>query len=65
VALVHENLGDVNYDVQRYLELTARAMASGLPVFGVDEAKALRALKGVEQKGLDDFIGCEGSTERR
>jgi DNA polymerase elongation subunit (family B) len=55
VALVHENMGDVRYDTQRYLELTARAMASALPIFGVDEARALRALKGVEQKGLDDF----------
>jgi len=55
VALVHENMGEVRYDTQRYLELTARAMASALSVFGVDEGRALRALKGVEQKGLDDF----------
>jgi DNA polymerase elongation subunit (family B) len=55
VALVHENIGEVRYDTQRYLELTARAMASALSVFGVDEARALRALKGVEQTGLDDF----------
>ncbi|MGA1873764.1 MAG: DNA polymerase domain-containing protein [Thermoplasmatota archaeon] len=55
VALVHDEMGDVRYDTQRYLELTARGMASALSVFGVDEARALRALKGVEQKGLDDF----------
>jgi DNA polymerase elongation subunit (family B) len=55
VALVHENMGELRYDAQRYLELTARAMSSAFAVFGVDEARALRALKGVEQKGLDDF----------
>ncbi|MBN1391079.1 MAG: hypothetical protein JXA22_10610, partial [Candidatus Thermoplasmatota archaeon] len=55
VALVHEGMGDIRYDTQRYLELTARAMESALSVFGVDEGRALRMLKGVEQKGLDDF----------
>ncbi|MGA1820846.1 MAG: hypothetical protein ACMUHU_07560, partial [Thermoplasmatota archaeon] len=56
VALVHEEMGEVRYDTQRYLELTARAMSSALAVFGVDEAWSLRILKGVEQKGLEDFI---------
>ncbi|MGA1793904.1 MAG: DNA polymerase domain-containing protein [Thermoplasmatota archaeon] len=60
VALVHEEMGEVRYDAQRYLELTARAMSSALAVFGVDEARALRVLKGVEQKGLDEFVGTLG-----
>jgi len=55
VALLSPNMGGVRYDVERYLALTARAMESAFSLFGVDRYRALKALKGVEQKGLDDF----------
>lgn len=56
VALLKEDMSDVKYDINRYLELSARYMAQALAVFGVDEPMVMRALKGVEQKGLDDFV---------
>ncbi len=55
VALIREDTNDANYDVQRYLRLTARAMGSALAVFGIDEDHCLKILKGVEQKGLDEY----------
>ncbi len=56
VALLKDDMDDVNYDINRYLELSARFMGQALAVFGVTEEDALRALKGVEQKGLEDFL---------
>jgi DNA polymerase elongation subunit (family B) len=55
VALLKEDMSDVKYDINRYLELCARYMAQALAVFGVDEPMVKRALRGVEQRGLDDF----------
>ncbi len=55
VALLRDDMSDVRYDTNRYLELSARFMAQALAVFGVDEPMVLRALKGVEQRGLNDF----------
>lgn len=55
VRLLQEDMGKVEYDVGRYLDLTARAAAGVLSVFNIDEGTVLRGLKGVEQKGLSDF----------
>ena len=52
VCLLDDDMDGVRYDVNRYLELSARAAASALSVFGVDEKHALMGLKGVEQKRL-------------
>ncbi|MGA1821077.1 MAG: DNA polymerase domain-containing protein [Thermoplasmatota archaeon] len=55
VCLMQEDMDGVEYDVNRYMELTARAAAGVLSVFNIDEGDVLRGLKGVEQKGLSDF----------
>ena len=55
VALLDGDMNGVKYDVNRYLELTARAVYNILSVFGVSEGQCLSALKGVEQKRLFDF----------
>jgi DNA polymerase elongation subunit (family B) len=55
VALLKDDMTDVSYDINRYLELSARFMAQALAVFKVDEPMALRALKGIEQRDLKDF----------
>ncbi len=52
MCLLEDDMDGVRYDVNRYLELSARAAASALSVFGIDEAQALMGLKGVEQKRL-------------
>lgn len=60
VALLKDDMTDLKYDTNRYLELSARFMGQALAVFGVTEEEAFRALKGVKQKALEEF--CSPAT---
>jgi len=55
VRILEDGMEGTQYDVDRYMELTARAVGGALSVFGLDENRALLALKGMEQASLSGF----------
>ncbi len=54
VSLLHEDMG-YGYDVERYLQLTARTVGNIMSIFGMDEGAALCALKGADQRTIRDY----------
>lgn len=60
VALLKDDMHDVRYDANRYMQLAARFIGQALAVFGVTEEECFRALKGVEQKSLKHYSNIRG-----
>jgi len=54
VSLLHEGMGN-DYDVQRYMRLTARAVGNILSILGIGEEEAYGALSGTTQSELGSF----------